>query len=164
MQAAQQVHGGAGWFQRKGDFPNARNTRAAAGAAEAAALLREGAPLLQRYLPFWLANLVDRMWLVLLIDHRGADPAVAHRAAAGRVPHPLAHLPLVRPAARASRTRSAARRATSCCASSATSRQRVEPHHRAARYADELYALRTHIQMVRRRLERHSRGRFMLPA
>ena len=26
VQAAQQVHGGPGWFQRKGDFPNADNT------------------------------------------------------------------------------------------------------------------------------------------
>ncbi|MGZ5237559.1 MAG: TAXI family TRAP transporter solute-binding subunit, partial [Caldimonas sp.] len=26
VQAAQQVHGGAGWFQRKGEFPNPRNT------------------------------------------------------------------------------------------------------------------------------------------
>src|SRR5256885_13487069 len=26
---------------------------------------RTGPPLLQRYLPFWLANLIDRMWVAL---------------------------------------------------------------------------------------------------
>ena len=65
VQAAQQVHGGAGWFQKKGDFPHAANTERPL-AAEAARVYRSGAPWLQRYLPFWLANLADRMWLALL--------------------------------------------------------------------------------------------------
>jgi hypothetical protein len=65
VQAAQQVHGSPGWFQRKGDFPNARDNERAL-APEAQRFYREGAPLLQRYLPFWLANLIDRMWVVLL--------------------------------------------------------------------------------------------------
>lgn len=64
-QAAVQVHGGAGWFQRKGDFPNMRNTEFAL-APDAQRILRDGSPWLQRYLPFWLANLIDRMWVVLI--------------------------------------------------------------------------------------------------
>jgi len=35
-------------------------------AREAARFYKSGPPLLQRYLPFWLANLVERMWLVLI--------------------------------------------------------------------------------------------------
>ena len=35
-------------------------------AAEAERYYRSGPPWLQRYLPFWLANFVDRMWIVLL--------------------------------------------------------------------------------------------------
>ena len=31
--------------------------------AEAERTLRSGPPFLQRYLPFWLANLIERMWL-----------------------------------------------------------------------------------------------------
>ena len=65
VQAAQQVHGGAGWFQRKGDFPTALNTERPL-AKEAQRYFQSGVPLLQRYLPFWLANLVDRMWPVLV--------------------------------------------------------------------------------------------------
>ncbi|MET0348687.1 MAG: TAXI family TRAP transporter solute-binding subunit, partial [Rhizobacter sp.] len=64
LQAAQKVHGGAGWFQRKGDFPNARGDERPL-AAEAARYYRNGPPYLQRYLPFWLGNLIDRMWVAL---------------------------------------------------------------------------------------------------
>ena len=65
VQAAQQVHGGAGWFQHKGEFPTALNTERPL-AKEAQRFFQSGVPLLQRYLPFWLANLVDRMWPVLV--------------------------------------------------------------------------------------------------
>jgi hypothetical protein len=65
VQAAQQVHGSAGWFQRKGEFPTALNTERPL-AKEAQRFFQSGVPLLQRYLPFWLANLVDRMWPVLV--------------------------------------------------------------------------------------------------
>ena len=42
-------------FQRKGEFPNAAiNERPAA--AEAQRIYRNGVPLLQRYLSFWLAT------------------------------------------------------------------------------------------------------------
>ncbi|HEU5296380.1 MAG TPA: TAXI family TRAP transporter solute-binding subunit, partial [Burkholderiaceae bacterium] len=65
VQAAAQIHGTAGWFRHKGDFPNTRNTSLPI-ASEAARFYRDGLPLLQRYLPFWLANLIDRMWVVLI--------------------------------------------------------------------------------------------------
>ena len=65
VQAAAQVHGGAGWFQHKGDFPNTRNT-AIPISPEATRFYRDGLPWLQRYLPFWLANLIDRMGVALI--------------------------------------------------------------------------------------------------
>ena len=65
MQAARDVHGNSGWFQRKGDFPNARDGERVL-APEAERFYRSGVPWLQRYLPFWLANLIDRMWLAML--------------------------------------------------------------------------------------------------
>lgn len=65
VQAAGRIHGTANWFQRKGEFP-----QAAAGefplADEATRYYRSGAPLMQRWLPFWAANLLDRMWVVVL--------------------------------------------------------------------------------------------------
>ncbi len=63
-QAALTLHGGAGWFSRAREFPNAAHTEFPL-AAEAERTLRNGVPLLQRYLPFTVANLVERMWLAL---------------------------------------------------------------------------------------------------
>jgi TRAP-type uncharacterized transport system substrate-binding protein len=65
VQAATDIHGGAGWFRRAGEFPNAKNNEMQV-AKEAQKFYRDGAPLLQRYLPFWLANLIERMWPALV--------------------------------------------------------------------------------------------------
>ncbi|MEO6032807.1 MAG: TAXI family TRAP transporter solute-binding subunit, partial [Burkholderiaceae bacterium] len=61
VQAARQIHGGSGWFQRKGDFPKAGGTEQPL-AKEAQRFYASGTPVLQRYLPFWFANLIERMW------------------------------------------------------------------------------------------------------
>ena len=63
-QAGNQIHGGAGWFKRAREYPNVENNELPI-AKEAERAIRGDSPLLQRYLPFWVANLVDRMWLVL---------------------------------------------------------------------------------------------------
>ena len=63
-QTAQSIHGGAGWFNRAHDFPNATHSEFDLS-KEAERNLKTGAPLLQRYLPFWMANLIERMWLAL---------------------------------------------------------------------------------------------------
>jgi TRAP-type uncharacterized transport system substrate-binding protein len=64
VQAAQKVHGTTGWFARAGQFPSATGTGFPL-APEAARIYRNGPPLLQRYLPFWIANVIDRMWVAL---------------------------------------------------------------------------------------------------
>ncbi|MBC5784305.1 ABC transporter substrate-binding protein [Ramlibacter sp. USB13] len=63
-QAARDLHGPAGWFNKAGSFPNIEHSEYPV-AAEAERTMRVGKPFLQRWLPFWLANLVERMWLVL---------------------------------------------------------------------------------------------------
>jgi TRAP transporter TAXI family solute receptor len=65
VQAASEIHGGAGWFQQQGQFPSARYTEIPV-AREAAKFYKDGAPLLQRYMPFWVANLFDRLWVVVV--------------------------------------------------------------------------------------------------
>ena len=65
-QAGNQIHGGAGWFKRAREYPNIENNTLPI-AKEAERAIKNGAPLLQRYLPFWVANLIERMWLVLSI-------------------------------------------------------------------------------------------------
>lgn len=63
-QASLGLHGGAGWFSRSREYPLAVNAEFAL-AKEAERTIRSGVPLLQRYLPFQLANLLERMWLSL---------------------------------------------------------------------------------------------------
>ena len=63
-QASLSVHSGAGWFNRSREYPVAANTEFPL-AKEAERTIRNGVPLLQRYLPFVMANLLERMWLSL---------------------------------------------------------------------------------------------------
>ena len=65
LEAAVEVHGTPGLLHRPGDFPNAKATDFPL-ASEAKRYFQSGRPFLQRYLPFWLANFIERM-LVLLI-------------------------------------------------------------------------------------------------
>jgi TRAP transporter TAXI family solute receptor len=65
-QAASEVHGGtANWFQRAGQFPTATDS-AFPMSPDAVRLYRSGPPFLQRYLPFWIANLVERTAVLLV--------------------------------------------------------------------------------------------------
>jgi TRAP transporter TAXI family solute receptor len=65
VQAATRIHGSGGWISKAGQFPTQENSEFPI-ARDAERFYRNGPPLLQRYLPFWLANLVDRMWVALL--------------------------------------------------------------------------------------------------
>ncbi|AKQ67862.1 TRAP transporter solute receptor, TAXI family [Myxococcus hansupus] len=65
LRAASEVHGKAGILDRTGEFPAALE----AGfpySSEARRYYESGVPLLHRYLPFWAANLVDRLWVMLV--------------------------------------------------------------------------------------------------
>jgi hypothetical protein len=64
VQAARDLHGPPGWFNRAGAFPTTEHTEHPVS-REAERTITSGAPFLQRYLSFWLANLVERMWLAL---------------------------------------------------------------------------------------------------
>ena len=68
-QAAIAVHSRAGVFERSGEFPAAEEIDLPVS-AEARRMYREGPSILQRYLPFWLAELLTRV-LILLIPIAG---------------------------------------------------------------------------------------------
>ncbi len=151
VQAADRIHGPAGWFQRRGEFPNSRHAERPL-AAEAQRYYESGPPLLQQYLPFWLANLIDRMWVVLL-------SIVAILIPLSRVVPPLYEL-RVRSRIfrwygrlRAVEEAQGRRDADALLRELADIEQRVEHVSVPLSYADELYALRSHIQLVRRRLQ-----------
>jgi len=65
LQAATRVHGGGGLFEKPGEFPNAKHVDFPLN-KDARRFYRHGPPFLQRYLPFWTANLVDRMMIMLV--------------------------------------------------------------------------------------------------
>jgi TRAP-type uncharacterized transport system substrate-binding protein len=65
VQAARDIHAEPGWFAKAGQFPSKEDIEFPL-APEAERFLRNGPPLMQRYLPFWLSNLIDRMWVALI--------------------------------------------------------------------------------------------------
>ncbi|MDR6216025.1 TAXI family TRAP transporter solute-binding subunit [Paracidovorax wautersii] len=153
-QAAQTLHGNAGWFNRAREFPNTRNSELPI-AAEGDRAINEPAPLLQRYLPFWLANLVERMWLVLGI-------LLAAMLPLSRIVPPLYQF---RVRSRVFRGYGRLREIEDemelgNAAPDALREQLDRLEHQVEKvsvplsYADELYALRNHIQLVRRKLPR----------
>ena len=150
VQAAQQVHGGAGWFRKKGDFPNANNTERPL-ASEAQRFYTNGPPVLQRYLPFWLANLVDRMWPVLVT-------IVAALIPLSRMLPPLYTFRVRSRIFRWYRQLRDVEKAIGRRPNAELLRElqaieeRVEQVTVPLSYADELYSLRTHIHMVAERL------------
>ena len=151
VQAAAQVHGGAGWFQHKGEFPNARNTERPL-ASEAERFYRSGVPFLQRYLPFWLANLFERMWPVLvtiiavLLPLSRMLPPLYEFRVRSRVFRWYGQLRAVEAEVGHRNPGELARELDAL-------EQRVERIAVPLSYVDELYALRSHIHLVRSRLQ-----------
>jgi TRAP transporter TAXI family solute receptor len=153
-QASLRLHGMAGWFNRAREFPNAANTEFAL-AQEAERTIRNGVPLLQRYLPFTLANLMERMWLALGI-------IIAILLPLSRIVPPLYEF---RIRSRVFRWYGQLRDIEERLLTQPESVQdlvkelgqletRVEKVSVPLSYADELYALRNHIEMVRQKLLR----------
>ena len=151
-QAGNQIHGGSGWFKRAREYPNIENNTLPI-AKEAERAIQNGPPLLQRYLTFWVANLIERMWLVLSI-------ILALLLPLSRIVPPLY----------AFRVRS---RIFRWYGQLRNIEVRIDTDNRAAllqelnvleshaekvtvplSYTDELYALRSNIQLVRQKLLR----------
>jgi TRAP-type uncharacterized transport system substrate-binding protein len=152
LQAAHQAHGQPGWFNRSGEFP-----KPAADdwplAPEAERYYRSGPPWLQRYLPFWLANFVDRMWIVLL-------PLLAALLPLSRIVPPLVTLRLRSRVYRWYANLRAVERALEVPGADLAA-LRAELERLDAQtdqigvplsFTNELYDLRAHIHLVRKRL------------
>jgi TRAP-type uncharacterized transport system substrate-binding protein len=154
VQAARKIHSEPGWFQRKGEFPKAFDGERSL-APEAERFYKNGVPWLQRYLPFWFANLIDRMWLALV-------SIIAVLIPLSRVVPPLVELRIRSRVFRwYGQLRELERRADAGDASAAAAllpqldaiEGKLNEVKLPLSYADELYTLRSHIQLVRRRLQ-----------
>jgi len=158
LQTARQVHGQPGWFQRGGDFPQpSADELPLAPAAER--YYRHGTPWLQQYLPFWLANFVDRMWIVLL-------PLLAALLPLSRILPPLVTLRLRSRVYRwYAHLRAIERALEEPGADFAALRIRLERLDAQTEnigvplsFTNELYDLRGHIHLVRKRLLARAAG------
>jgi TRAP-type uncharacterized transport system substrate-binding protein len=65
LEAARDVHKGATLLNKPGDFPNPKGTDFPL-ADEAQRYYKDGRPFLQRYLPYWAANALQRLLLILV--------------------------------------------------------------------------------------------------
>ena len=154
VQAASRIHGRPGWISRAGEFPNALATEFSL-AKDAERYYRNGPPLLQRYLPFWLANVVDRMWValfsitVILIPLSRVIPPLYVFRVRSRI---------FRWYRRLRQIEEANENKTTPSKELLAELDKIEA--KAARisvplaYTDELYSLRQHIDLVRERLRK----------
>jgi hypothetical protein len=150
-QAARDLHGPAGWFNRAGSFPNIEHSEYPVS-AEAERAIRSGRPFLQRWLPFWLANLVERMWLVLGI-------ILAVLLPLSRIVPPLYQLRIRSRVFRwygqlreiENRLHDAPAQAAEVARELDALDEKVGRISVPLAYADELYALRNNIGVVRRK-------------
>lgn len=151
-QAGNQIHGSAGWFKRAREYPNIENNELPM-AKEAERAIKNGAPLLQRYLTFWVANLIERMWLVMGI-------IIAVLLPLSRVLPPLYTF---RVRSRIFKWYGQLRHIETRVGSADSAAllqelNQLEGHAERVTvplsYTDELYALRGNIQLVRQKLQR----------
>ena len=151
-QASLKLHGAPGWFNRAREFPHLANTEHPV-VKEAERTLKNGVPLLQRYLPFMLANLLERMWLALGI-------IIAILLPLSRILPPLYEFRIRSRVFRwYGQLREIEARMQSDEADAAGLREELNAlEARVGRvkvplsYTDELYALRANIDLVRRKL------------
>jgi TRAP-type uncharacterized transport system substrate-binding protein len=151
-QAGNVIHGPAGWFKDAREFPN-RNHSELPISEEAERAIKNDAPLLQRYLPFWVANLVERMWLVMGV-------IIAIMLPLSRIVPPLYEF---RVRSRIFRwygqlrdieMRSENEDSAVLLRALDELESRAEKITVPLSYTDELYALRNNIQLVRKKLQK----------
>ena len=150
--AGNDIHGSAGWFKQAREYPKLAQNEVPIS-AEAERSIRNDKPFLQRYLPFWVANLVERMWLVMGL-------IIAIMLPLSRIVPPLYEF---RVRSRIFRwygqLRDIENRIDNADAAGGllealdSLERRAEKISVPLSYANELYALRNNIGLVRRKLE-----------
>lgn len=160
MRTASEIHGSAGLLDRSGEFPAPLETGFPLS-SEARRYYDAGIPLLQRYLPFWAANLVDRLWVMLVpiiavvVPLGRAVPALYLWRVRSRIFRWYARLKEIELQLEENPGREMLE----------DMMKRLEEAERAVNripvplaYAENLYFFREHIDVVRRRLTRRLSG------
>jgi TRAP-type uncharacterized transport system substrate-binding protein len=158
-QASLALHGGAGWFSRSREYPLAANAEFPL-AKEAERTIRNGVPLLQRYLPFQLANLLERMWLslgiilALLLPLSRIVPPLYEFRIRSRVFRWYAQLRDIEDRVGDNKEGSKDDSKDDLLQELDQLEDRVGKVVIPLSHADELYALRNHIDLIRQKLSR----------
>ncbi|MDY0746166.1 TAXI family TRAP transporter solute-binding subunit [Paucibacter sp. R3-3] len=150
--AAVKLHGEVGWFNRARDFPNTRTSELPVS-PEGDQAINGTPPFYKRWLPFWLANLVQRMglliggFLVLLLPLSRVIPPLYQWRVRRRVFRWYALLREIE-----ERVETGQETADSAHKRLDQLDERVNRVAVPLSYADELYALRNNIHAARKRI------------
>lgn len=153
LDAAREVHSAGGVIQRPGEFPSLDAAEYPAS-AEAERYYKRGPSALRRYLPFWTVVWIERFiffglpLLAVGIPLARLTPAVYSWAIRRRIYRWYDQLVLVERAVGAGHGNRDELLARLAQIESRINRLRIPPA-----YGSEAYTLRTHIELVRRRLE-----------
>lgn len=155
LQAADEVHGGGGLFEKRGDFPSEKYLEFPLN-PDARRYFRSGPPFLQRFLPFWVAIFIDRMLVMLLpllalaFPLMRIMPPVLRWRIRSRIYRWYRELLAMDPA---QRVEAVPARLQEYMAAIDRMEQEVAKVEVPLSYADQLYHLRLHIKLVRDKLE-----------
>lgn len=155
LQAADEIHGGGGLFEKRGEFPSAKYLEFPLS-PDAQRFFKSGPPFLQRYLPFWVATFIDRMLVMLLplvalaIPLMRIMPPVLRWRIRSRIFRWYRELLAIEPALRGETDRAQLQQHVAAIERMEKEVSRVEV---PLSYADQLYHLRLHINLVRTKLD-----------
>jgi hypothetical protein len=156
LQAMTEVNGKGGFFQRAGEFP-AYKDQSFPLSSDAARYYKSGPPFLQRYLPFWLAVLVERLFVMILPLVMLSAAAAEIRAGDLQLARTLEDRPLLR-RPQVPRERPAPALRPADAQEYVAHLERIENDASTLNiplaFSDLLYTLREHINLVREELLR----------
>jgi hypothetical protein len=153
------IHGTSGWFRKQGEFPNASYNEIPV-VPEVVKFYRDGPPFLQRYLPFQVANFFERMWIVivalgaLILPLSRVVPPLYVWKVRSRVYRWYGQLRLVEQAIEDVPPEKRAEVYPAQLAKLSEIEEKVNQISIPLSFADELYRLRSHIDLVRLRITR----------
>jgi TRAP transporter TAXI family solute receptor len=160
VDAAREIHGGQGYFESAGEFPGTTQVDLPVS-VEADRHRKFGPSLLHRYLPFWVATVVERTiilvvpLLVVLVPLMNILPQFLRYRVRSRIFRWYGELALLE---RDIRTRAAPLPLERWRGDLDRIEEAATQIRAPASYASEAYTLREHINIVRREVEARARG------
>jgi TRAP transporter TAXI family solute receptor len=159
LQAAEEIHYKSRGFEQEGQFPTAKFTDFKLSTA-AAIFYRSGPSFFQRYLPFWVANLLSRMkvmllpLLALLFPLFKLMPAIYHWRMRSRIYRWYRQLESIDTQIR---TKQTAANLDRHVARLDDLEKNLSHIHVPLAFQDEHYNFRLHIELLRKRIQRIQR-------